>query len=72
MKNIIALVVIGALLLSASMFTNYVVRARAEGDDSELSKKMDDIIKSQKDILQGITELKEELRIVKIRVTQAQ
>jgi len=40
--------------------------------DSDLLRKLDEIVQSQKSILSGIEALKQELNIVKIRVTQQQ
>ena len=39
---------------------------------NDLSAKVDQLIQGQKNILEKIDELKEELRVVKIRVTQLQ
>lgn len=39
---------------------------------SDLSKKLDDLLAGQKAILSQLADMKEELRIIKIRITQAQ
>jgi hypothetical protein len=46
--------------------------AQGPGTDAAIGKKLDDILNGQRAIMQGIADLKEELRIVKIRVTQQQ
>jgi len=38
----------------------------------EMSKKLGEIAKTQKDILDGIAAIKEELKVIKIRITQSQ
>lgn len=68
---IISLVVIAVLLAISDR------PSKAEDDtesavSEEVSKKLDQVLKGQKAILDGIESLKEELNIVKIRVTQIQ
>ena len=51
------------------IFTNNIIQAES---DSSVSRKLDEILNNQKSILSGIDSLKEELNIVKIRITQQQ
>ena len=68
MTAAIALVTISALLV----FTNRPIRAEDISDTAALSAKLDEVLNNQKAILDGITSIKEELRVIKIRVTQNQ
>ena len=52
------------------LFSARQIQAEAPVSDTEISKKLDDILKTQKDIMEGIKSMKEELNIIKIRVTQ--
>ena len=48
-------------------------RSGAQGaSDADLSAKMDNVLAGQKQILDDMAYIKEELRIIKVRVTQAQ
>lgn len=50
-----------------------VTRAEsASGFDSTVMARLDEVIQNQQKILEGIAGIKEELRIIKIRVTQSQ
>ena len=54
--------------------TGGIIRAQSENEtgDPDTIKKLDDILKGQKDILDGIASIKEELGVIKIRITQQQ
>jgi len=64
----VSLVIIAALLAP----TNRPLSAEGQGSDPELSKKLSEIADNQKKILDEIQVIKEDLRIIKIRVTQNQ
>ena len=44
----------------------------ASGSDSAVASKLDEVLRGQREILDGIAAIKEELKIIKIRVTQQQ
>ena len=52
--------------------TDITTRAQAASSDSDISKKLDDIINGQKTIQADIAAIKQELAVIKIRVTQNQ
>lgn len=65
---IIVLVIASSLLLAVTQ----KIQAQAQGDSLDISKKLDDILSNQKSILAGIDSMREELKIIKIRITQQQ
>ncbi|MFA6078220.1 MAG: hypothetical protein WC779_00520 [Candidatus Omnitrophota bacterium] len=65
---VIALAVIGVLLAA----TNRTIQAQSGAPDPEIMTKLDEISVTQNKILAEIEAIKEEVRIVKIRVTQTQ
>lgn len=72
-KNIFlasAVLFLGAFLLNFAIESH----AKAAGQDisAAVSKKVDQVIKNQQDISAKLDAIKEELRVIKIRVTQAQ
>lgn len=69
MKNILITVfIVLAFMVTSLTITNGPIQAAVS--DTEISKKLDDILKSQKEILGALASIKEELDIVKIRVTR--
>ena len=46
--------------------------AQTAGSDSALAAKVDEILKNQRAILNGLEAIKQELNVIKIRITQAQ
>ena len=71
-KTVIGLVILSIVLLGVFTAANKALRAETAGSDSEVSKKLDDVLGNQKAILQAMADLKQELYIIKIRVTQQQ
>ena len=71
-KRILSVVLITLALISAPIFFSDTAYAEGETSDSEISKKLDDILANQQTILSELASIKEELRTVKIRVTQQQ
>ena len=59
------------VIACALVFVNKAIQAQGEGS-TEMSQRLDEIAKDQKAILDGINSIKEELKIIKIRVTQSQ
>ncbi|MBI5144395.1 MAG: hypothetical protein HZA30_04945 [Candidatus Omnitrophica bacterium] len=62
----ISLIVISVLFA----ITDRKIQAQAAVSDSEVSKKLDDILKNQKKILEELASIKAELNVIKIRVTR--
>ena len=63
------LIVIVALVA----MTNVVIHAEGQGaDDPSVLAKLDEVLSGQKAIMADIAAMKEELRIIKIRITQQQ
>ncbi len=60
------------LMLFAMIGLTLKAQAEETVSKSDISKKLDEILKNQKDILDQIAVLKEEMRIIKVRVTQNQ
>jgi hypothetical protein len=71
-KTIIGLVILSIALLGVFTLANKALRAETSGSDPEVSRKLDNVLSNQKAILQGIAELKQELYIIKVRITQQQ
>ena len=72
-KNIIiTLAVFLTILVTLLTFTKSTVRAEDTADVTALSAKVDEVLSNQKMILQGLASIKEELNIIKIRITQQQ
>ncbi len=65
---IISLAVLGVLLAA----TNRTIQAQSGATDPEIIKRLDEISATQNKILAEIAAVKEEVRIVKVRVTQSQ
>ena len=72
MKAKIIMGVVIFLIVITGFFVVTDMAVKAEDADSELkiSKKLDDILKNQKAILDGIASIREELNVIKIRVTR--
>ena len=66
--SIVLMIAIACLMI----FANKVTQALGMGSEEGVSQKLDDILSSQKTILAEISAIKEELKIIKIRVTQSQ
>lgn len=76
MKGSFVIILIAVALVSFGMiFSGRGIEAQqqdASAAINDLSAKVDQLVQGQKEIMNMIEELKEEMRIVKIRVTQAQ
>jgi len=71
-KRILSWILIALALISIPIFSGSAAYAEDGATDSEISKKLDDILSNQQTILSELASIKEELRTVKIRVTQQQ
>lgn len=68
-KNLLIFLVV---IVSVFTFSYKITQAQAPDLDSEISGKLDAIASDQKVILQELAAIKQELYIIKIRITQAQ
>ncbi|MFA6321051.1 MAG: hypothetical protein WCY36_04250 [Candidatus Omnitrophota bacterium] len=66
------LMIVAALMLFLITIPLLINNANAQDDSSEVSSKLDQIINNQKAIMEQISSMKQELSVVKIRVTQQQ
>ena len=71
-KTIIAFSIIIAVLATLSAITLRATHAQGSSMDPELSSRLNEILSNQRAIMADLAAMKEELNIVKIRVTQAQ
>ena len=72
-KKVLIGVVLALALVSLPFIITKATHAQGQSNtQDEMSAKLDQILNNQKTILQGIAELKNELYIIKIRVTQQQ
>ncbi len=73
MNKIVIGVIISLVVLSMLLaVTGRPINAQGQTSDPEILKKLDEILAGQKTISQKLDTLKEELYIIKIRVTQQQ
>ena len=73
MKRIlIGFVVSAAVAASLLALTGGSARAQGASSDTDMSRKLDEIMKGQKAIQDDIAAIKQELAVIKVRVTQNQ
>ena len=74
MKTILAGIIIGIIIAGGALVLSDRTTKAQDGSmfGPEISKKLDQIVAKQKDIMDGINAIKQELNVVKIRVTQQQ
>jgi hypothetical protein len=72
MKKIFVGLIIFLMILSVIAAAGRIVTAQDAASSVEILKKLDDMIAAQKAIAQDIAMMKEEIKIIKIRVTQNQ
>ncbi len=58
--------------LSAVMFTHGSLNAQGTINESDVMAKLDEVAKGQEEILAAVNSLKEDIYLIKIRVTQNQ
>ena len=71
-KTVMGLVILSIVLIGVFTAANKALMAETYSSDSSISKKLDEVLNNQKTTLQALEDLKKELYIIKIRVTQAQ
>ena len=67
-KALIAVAAVSILAAGLMVFTGTSLKA----EDAELSRKLAEITDNQKKMMEDLSAIKEELRIIKIRITQNQ
>jgi hypothetical protein len=73
MKKVLVFTAVFLIAVSIiSVWADRCLKAEEEAVGAEISKKLDDVLKGQKQILDAIAALKAELNIIKIRITQTQ
>ena len=73
MKRIIMAVVIFCAGVAVGLIlTHGPIYAQNSGGDPDTISRLNDIIKSQQELMTAINSIKEDLQIIKIRVTQMQ
>ncbi len=62
------------LVIAASIFASayHSIMAQDNGTDETVMRKIDEVLTGQQEILAAIASLKEEMAIIKIRITQMQ
>jgi hypothetical protein len=71
-KSIITFSVIIVILAALSAVTLKATHAQSENLDPALSSKLDQVLANQRSIMAELSAMKEQLRILTIRVTQTQ
>lgn len=72
-KSILAVVVLTVIIAAVSFgFLAKVTHAQEQGADQVVLAKLDQVLQGQKAIIDQMAALKQELNIIKIRITQAQ
>jgi len=74
-KILIGVAAVLAIASAVILFQDRTIQAQDNGSSSELaalSAKVDEILKCQKDIVKDIASIKEQLDVIRLRVTQNQ
>ena len=71
-KLFVGFAILFAVVCMLVTVMNRPTHAEPQADNPGILKKLNDILDGQKAIVQDLDSMKEELRIIKIRVTQAQ
>ncbi|MFA6141954.1 MAG: hypothetical protein WC738_01495 [Candidatus Omnitrophota bacterium] len=71
-KNIIVCLVILSVIASVLFISTGSLRAQNAAGDSDILRKLDAILTNQKAIMESINFIKQEMAVIKMRVTQLQ
>lgn len=71
-KNIAIGLIILSVIAGALIVSTGSLRAQNAAGDSDISKKLDEILSNQKAMMDDMSRMKQEMAIIKIRVTQIQ
>lgn len=69
---IISLIVIAVLLAATDKLPRAQAEDKARDANADVMARLDDVLKAQQDVMKRLDDMKEELKIIKIRVTQMQ
>ena len=70
---LIGIMLVAVLMASAAIFGNSRTHAQDQGvDQASISAKLDQILNNEKVLMDEIASMRQELNVIKIRVTQAQ
>lgn len=69
-RIVIAVVVIAVAVSCLMVFGSKAIHAQGEMTEPGISNKLDAILINQKAILEGIASIKEELKVIQVRVTR--
>ena len=70
LSGIAASLLVAALLVAVTNRPTRAEGAGASSGNAELSAKVDEVLRNQKDIIQRLDNMKEDIRIIKLRITQ--
>ena len=72
-KILTGIVLVLVLIVAASIFVNGMTHAQTQSpDQSEISAKLDQILNNERAMMDQIASMRQELNVIKIRVTQSQ
>ena len=71
-RSIIMAVIFLVVAAGLFLFEAKRIQAEEETDSAAVSRKLEEVLGNQKTILAELSAIREEVRIIKIRVTQAQ
>ena len=72
-KTLMGIIVLSVLIAAASVFVNSKTHAQDQmQDQSGIASKLDQILSNQKIIMDQVSSMRQELNVIKIRVTQSQ
>lgn len=70
MRKVVLSVCVAGILFLGIVFLKPTLKAEDINDSSQILRKLDDVLNAQTEILKQLSEIKQELNIVKIRVTR--
>ena len=70
-KILIGIIIVSVLIAAASLFVNSKTHAQDQ-DQSGIMSKLDQILNNEKLIMDQVMSMRQELNVIKIRVTQSQ
>jgi glucosamine 6-phosphate synthetase-like amidotransferase/phosphosugar isomerase protein len=71
-KKILAIIVLAVMLAASSSLAQDETQQAPSAELNEIIGKLNEVLSSQKALMEQVASLKEELNIIKIRVTQSQ
>lgn len=71
-KPVLAAIIILFIVSGLVLFAANKIQAQDSSNNSDVIKKLDDVLDGQKAILRDLDSMREELKIIKMRITQQQ